>query len=84
MEYHVFIGIDRSDSKLDIAVLEQDAKQPAHEVISSKPEAMQEWVNRLQTKYKGRPIAVCIEQPCVGILHFLSRFEFITLFPINP
>lgn len=80
--YHTFVGIDRSDQKIDIAVRHHDSL--AEHVISTKPEALRDWVHALRKTYPDGQIAICIEQPCANLAIFLHQFDFLDLFLINP
>lgn len=82
--YRLFVGIDRSDTNLNIACLDGDGNTTLQKKISTKPEALLEWVNALRSAHPGGQIAVCIEQPCANIASFLGQFDFIGPFLINP
>ena len=82
--YQLFVGIDRSDPKLDVARLLPGSDAPRREKISTRPEALLEWVHSLRALHPNGRIAVCIEQPCANIASFLGQFDFIDLFLVNP
>jgi len=78
------IGIDWADAKHDICLLAEGASQPEASVIASTPEALQEWVQRIQQRFGNRPVAICLEQSRGALIYALMAHPFITLFPINP
>ena len=82
--YHLFVGIDRSDTKLDIACLDPQGDTIELTKTSTRPEALLGWANTLRAANPDGQIAVCIEQPCANIASFLGQFEFIDLFLVNP
>jgi len=85
MKHSLFIGIDRSDSSLDYCILDPDGRAVRQEKISSAPEALLPWIHELKEGLPpGASIAVCIEQPCRNLVHFLGRFDFVRLFLANP
>lgn len=85
MKPHLFIGIDRSDLRLDLCILADDGETLDQKAIATAPEVMQEWVREIQRLLpEGRRAALCIEQPCPGLLNFFSQFECFELYLINP
>jgi len=81
-----FIGIDWADQKHDISIHPADKSTPLHEVIESKPEAVQEWILKVRDRYAvdGSKIYVCIEQSKGAFIYQLMAYDFFVLFPINP
>lgn len=84
LPYSLFVGIDRSDASLDVCILSSTGTPLKQQKVSSKPEALLEWVQALRTAHSQGQIAVCIEQPCANTASFLGQFDFIDLFLINP
>jgi len=82
--FAAFVGIDWSDEKHDICLLAVGASQSEASVIASTPEAIQEWVQRIQKRFGNRPVAICLEQSRGPLVYALMGHAFITLFPINP
>lgn len=82
--YQLYIGIDRSDATLDISIMQPTGESIQRCKISTKPDALLTWVQSLRTANPDGQIAICIEQPCANIASFLSQFDFIDLFLINP
>ena len=82
--FDIAIGLDRSDKTADLHLIQVKDAQAQHQRIATHPEALQDWVTQLQTKYPGQRIAICLEQPATNLIVFLQGFEFITLYAINP
>ena len=82
--YSAFVGIDRSDKKIDITVLDHEGRNLGHRQISSKPNSLQDWIIELRKQFPNGTLALCIEQPCANLAAFFSRFDFIDLLLINP
>ena len=85
MTPHYFIGIDRSDYRLDLCILAAKGKVLEQTSISTDPEAMLAWVRKIEGMLPaGARAALCIEQPCPGLLNFFKQFDFLVLYLINP
>ena len=53
-------------------------------VLEHQPEAIDAWVSTLRTRFKGQPIAVCLELNKGPIVSALRKYDFLVLFPVNP
>ena len=82
--YAAFIGIDRSDKKIDITTLAPDGTHLGHRQISSKPNSLKDWILELRQQFSEGQLALCIEQPCANLAAFFIQFDFIDLLLINP
>jgi hypothetical protein len=61
--FDIAIGLDRSDKTADLHLIQVKDAQAEHQRIETHPEALQDWVTELQTKYPGQRVAICVEQP---------------------
>ena len=85
MKPHFFIGIDRSDFRLDLCILNANGEILEQSSISTDPEAMLAWARKIEAILPaGARAALCIEQPCPGLLNFFRQFGFLALHLINP
>jgi transposase len=85
MKHHLHIGIDRSDTSIDICSLDASGETSAQAKISTAPESLLPWVRELEKSLpQGHTIALCIEQPCQNLIHFFSQFAFLCLYLVNP
>jgi len=59
--FAAFVGIDWADAKHDICLLSADSEVSESLVIAHRAEAIEEWALNLQRRFKGQPIAICLE-----------------------
>ena len=83
-DFAVLIGIDWADKKHDICEYSHAKQQYQLSVISSKPEAIDDWANDLKKRYPNQRIAVSCELKKGPLIYALSKYDHLTLFPINP
>jgi transposase len=83
-EYAALIGIDWSDSKHDLCLIDPQTLQREAYVLRHSPKAIDEWVAALRARCGGRPVAVCLEQSRGPLIYALMKYDFITLYPVNP
>jgi transposase len=82
--FAAFVGIDWADAKHDICLLGANAEVPESLVIAHSAEAIEEWALSLQRRFKGQPIAVCLELNKGPLVSALCKYDFFVLFPVNP
>ena len=82
--YDLVIGLDRSDKKADLHLIDTRTGQRRAETIDTAPEALWEWLLQLRQEQPQARVALCLEQPAVHLIAFLEAYEWITLYPINP
>lgn len=84
LPYDLVIGLDRSDQKADLCLIDTHTGQRHRAVIGTAPEALWEWLRELRQQHPGVRIGLCLEQPAVHLIAFLETYDWITLHPINP
>lgn len=82
--YDLVIGLDRSDKKADLCLLNTATGQRRSVVLDTAPEALREWLAELRQQQPGARAGLCLEQPAVHLIPFLETYTWITLHPINP
>jgi transposase len=82
--YDLVIGLDRSDKKADLHLIDTRTGEHRCAVIDTAPEALWEWLLELRQQHPQGRVAICLEQPAVHLIAFLEAYEWITLYPINP
>jgi transposase len=82
--YAALIGIDWADKKHDICEVTVGSKDYQYSVISSKPSSIHTWAMSLKKRFPGKSIAVGCELMKGPLIYALSKYQHITLFPINP
>ena len=83
-EYAALIGIDWAAEKHDVWLWDTATAEGQHRVIEHTPEALADWVSKLQARYPGQCVAVCLEQSRGALIYALMGHAFLTLYPINP
>ena len=83
-EYAALIGIDWSDRKHDLCHVEQASGKREASVLPHSPQEIDEWATGLRARYGGRQVAVCLEQSRGPLIYALLKYDFLTLYPINP
>jgi transposase len=82
--FDLVIGLDRSDRKADLHLIDTRTGQTQRQTIATSPEALHDWLARLRQQHPQSRIAVCLEQPAANLILFLERYDWITLYAINP
>jgi len=82
--YDLILGLDRSDKKADLCLLDVRTGQRRTVTIDTAPEALWEWLLELRQAYPEARVGLCLEQPAVHLISFLETYAWITLHPINP
>ena len=80
--FAAFIGLDRSDAKLDICLQVPDAGRLEHSTLDNAPEQPEQiaaWLETLRTRFAGQPLALCLEKPAGGLLHHFLSYDFVVL-----
>jgi len=83
-DFAALVGIDWSDRKHDICLIDVTSSRREPSVLPHSPQAIDEWATGLRSRYGGRPVAVCLEQSRGPLIYALLKYDFITLFPVNP
>ena len=78
------IGLDWADKKHDFCLLESGRSKLEYGVFKHTPESIIKWAEDLALRFKGKPIAICLELKFGPIVSCLQQFEFITLYFIPP
>lgn len=83
-DFSAFVGIDWADAKHDVCWQAADCDTRETRLLEHKPEAIEAWVRTLRKRFKGQPIAICLELSKGPIVSALRKYDFLVLFPINP
>jgi len=82
--YDVVIGLDRSDAKADLHLINLHTGQHRSQTVDTSPEALCQWLLELRQQHPQARVALCLEQPAVHLVPFLEAYAWLTLYPINP
>lgn len=84
-ELQAWIGIDWADDKHDVSLYEVATGRQERLQVQQSPEALQEWIGELRSRYGNRgEVAVVLEQGRGALLNVLMGCEFLVLYVINP
>ncbi|MDT5268111.1 MAG: hypothetical protein QOH49_297 [Acidobacteriota bacterium] len=83
-DFAALLGIDWSDRKHDICLIETATGKREAVTLSHSPQAIEEWAVALRSRFDGRPVAVCLEQSRGPLIYALLKYDFLTLYPVNP
>jgi len=83
-DFAAVIGIDWADKKHDICEIPMGTSKRLFSVILNKPQALNEWAMSLKKRYPNQTVAVACELKKGPLIYALSKYDHITLFPINP
>jgi transposase len=82
--FDLVIGLDRSDRKADLYLIDTRTGQSAKQTLDTSPEALHDWLAQLRQEHPQAQIGLCLEQPATNLILFLESYAWITLYPINP
>lgn len=83
-DFAALVGLDWSDKKHDLCLIDSATEKREASVLPHSPHRIDEWATALRSRYGGRPVAVCLEQSRGPLLYALLRYDFLTLYPVNP
>lgn len=84
IHFAALVGIDWSDRKHDICVVDTATGAQESSVVKHTPESLNEWAREMRSRFRGEPVAVCLEQSRGSLIYALLKYDFIVLYPINP
>src|SRR5216117_3015165 len=82
--YDLVIGLDRSDRKADLHLIDTRTGTVQKQTVATSPEALHDWLAQLRQQQPQATVAICLEQPAANLIVFLESYSWITLYPINP
>jgi transposase len=83
-EFAAFVGLDWADTKHDVCLQAAGSKKREFSILEHQPDTLNAWVSTLRTRFKGQPIAICLELNKGPIVSALRQYDFLVLFPVNP
>jgi Transposase. len=84
LEFAAFVGIDWSDKKHDVCLVEAATGRKEFSVIKHSPQALNDWALQLRSRFAGQKVAVCLEQSRGPLIFALLKYDFLILYPIHP
>jgi transposase len=83
-EIGLWIGMDWADQKHQFCLQQSGSSRIEEGEIAQKPEALQEWMNRLRERAGGCWVAIAVEQSRGALIYALMDYDFVLIYPINP
>ncbi|MDT5268909.1 MAG: hypothetical protein QOH49_1095 [Acidobacteriota bacterium] len=83
-DFAALLGIDWADKKHDLCLIDSATGRREASVLPHSPQAIDEWASALRARYDGKPLAICLEQSRGPLIYALLKYDFLTLYPINP
>lgn len=83
-EFAALVGLDWGDTSHRVALWDEQRQTRTDERIEHTPAALRAWVEALDARFGGAPVAVAIEQSRGAVFDALSSYRFVSLYPINP
>jgi transposase len=84
LEFKAMVGLDWGDGSHEVAVWDEQRQTITTERIEHTPAALRAWIEALDARFGGAPIAVAIEQSRGAVFDALVGYPFVRLYPINP
>jgi hypothetical protein len=82
--FDLVIGLDRSDRKADLYLIDPRSGKTEKQLIATSPEALHDWLAELRRQHPEGRVAICLEQPAANLILFLEPYSWIRLYAINP
>jgi transposase len=83
-DFAAYVGIDWADTKHDICLQASGSDKREYTTVEHMPETLDTWVRTLRQRFKGQPIAICLELNKGPLVSVLRKYDFLVLFPVNP
>lgn len=83
-DFAALIAIDWADQKHHWKLMEVATGKLEKGELVNRPEAIAGWAGDLNSRFQGRPVAVCLEQKRGAVVCQLSKYPFLVLYPAHP
>ena len=83
VEFAARVGLDWANRAHVWAMQPADGKREDGE-LNNTPEAIEVWAAELSRRFKGKPIAVALEQSRGALIAMLTKYSHLVLFPVHP
>ena len=82
--YDLVIGLDRSDQKADLCLIDPHTGQRRSVISLAHPKPCGNGCWNSRSNIPAPRVGLCLEQPAVHLIPFLETYDWITLHLINP
>src|ERR1700722_1363809 len=83
-EFAALIGLDWGDRQHALALFDASSQTTETTTLTHAPEPVRAWLQQLQERFQGRPIALALETSKGPLVNLLLEVPWLTLFPIHP
>jgi transposase len=83
-EFAALIGLDWGDRQHALALLDTSSKTTETTMLTHSTEQVRAWLQQLQERFQGRPVALALETSKGPLVHLLMDVPWLTLFPVHP
>jgi len=83
-EFACCIGLDWGDEKHATALQQRGSHAIECAELSSKPEAVHQWLESLQSRFGRLPVAIALEASKGAIVDILLQYPWLTIYPVHP
>ena len=81
--YAVCIGLDWADTKHDVCIVDMQNQVREYDCVEHRVDKIEAWVSGIYQRFGG-PVAIMLELTRGPIFYALQKYDFVTLFPVNP
>jgi transposase len=81
--FAALIGVDWGDQSHALALLDVARGQVEASTLEHRPEAIQAWLQQLEQRFGGRPVALALEAGQGPLVQALVPVAWLTLYPIH-
>jgi transposase len=81
--YVALVAIDWGDQKHSWAAQAADSERVDRGEMEQSPEAIEDWLGQLRTRYGEGPLAIALEQSRGALVGLLSKYAHLHLYPIH-
>jgi transposase len=83
-EFAALIGLDWASQRHALCLYDWATGKRENSTLEHTPEAIAQWAQRLEARYGGKKIALCLEQTKAALINALLEYPFLVLYPVNP
>src|SRR6266446_8589483 len=83
-QFAALIGIDWASQRHALCLYDCATAKRESSILEHTPEGIAQWARGLQERFKGKKIALCLEQTKGPLIYALLEYPFFVLYPINP
>lgn len=83
-QYAAILAFDWADIKHDLCLWDRDSHSMKFDVLEHRPEVLHAFIQKLRDRYRGRPVAVCLEQSKGALAYLLMGYGFFTIYFVHP